>query len=49
MSLTGDGQMTQLMYDETGKYNTPEKISLMQNLGSEIVGFNKAPYTILLQ
>lgn len=38
-----------LMYDETGKYNTPEKISLMQNLGSEIVGFNKAPYTVLLQ
>lgn len=38
-----------LMYDDTGKYDTPQNISFMENLGSEIVGFNKSPYTVILK
>ena len=38
-----------LMYDETGKYDTPQNIAFMESLGSRIVGFNSAPNSITLK
>ncbi len=38
-----------LMYDETGKYDTPQNIAFMENLGCEIISFNSAPNTIELR
>ena len=38
-----------LMYDETGKYDTPQNIALMKNIGSEIVSFNSSPNTIKIE
>ena len=32
-----------LMYDETGKYDTPEKAALMKKNGAQVVSFNSAP------
>lgn len=37
-----------LMFDETGKYDTPQNAALMESLGSEIISFNSAPNTIEL-
>ena len=37
-----------LMQDETGTYKTPEKIALMESLGSEIISFHSAPNTVTL-
>jgi len=38
-----------LMYDTTGKYDTPEHVELMQGMGSEIFSFSAGPNTILLE
>ena len=38
-----------LMYDETGKYDTPQNVAFMETLGSQIVSFNSAPNTITLE
>lgn len=37
-----------LMYDETGRYDTPENIALMESMGSEIRGFNNAPNSLMI-
>ena len=38
-----------LMKDETGKYDTPENVALMESLGSRIYGFSSAPNSIILK
>ena len=35
-----------LMYDETGSYDTPAKIELMESLGAQILSFNSAPNSV---
>ena len=37
-----------LMYDETGKYDTPENAAFMESLNAEIYSFNSAPNHITL-
>lgn len=37
-----------LMYDETGKYDTPQNIAFMKSLNAEIYSFNSAPNYIVL-
>ena len=37
-----------LMYDDSGTYETPEKIELMESLGSEIFGFDTAPNAVTI-
>ena len=38
-----------LMKDETGKYDTPENVALMESMGSRIYGFSSAPNSIILK
>lgn len=38
-----------LMYDTTGKYDTPEHVELMQGMGSEIFSFSQGANSILLE
>lgn len=38
-----------LMYDTTGKYDTPEHVELMQGMGSEIFSFSQGTNSILLE
>lgn len=37
-----------LMYDQTGKYTTPQNTALMESLGCEIKSFNTAPNSVVL-
>ena len=37
-----------LLFDETGKYNTPEKAQLMESLGAQVLSFNSAPNSVKL-
>lgn len=37
-----------LMYDQTGKYTTPQNIALMESIGCEIKSFNTAPNSVIL-
>ena len=38
-----------LMYDETGKYTTPENAKEMESLGSEVVSFHTQPNTVSIE
>lgn len=38
-----------LMYDETGKYDTPENAELMKSMGSTVYSFNSSPNAIYLR
>ena len=38
-----------LMFDETGKYDTPQNAEFMNSIGSEIYSFNTAPNSIVLK
>ena len=38
-----------LLKDETGKYDTPENVALMESMGSRIYGFNSAPNSVYLK
>lgn len=38
-----------LMFDETGKYDTPQNAEFMNSIGSEIYSFNTAPNSIILK
>lgn len=38
-----------LMYDETGKYDTPENVAFMESLNAEIYSFNSVPNSIILK
>ena len=38
-----------LLKDETGKYDTPENVELMESMGSRIYGFNSAPNSVYLK
>lgn len=38
-----------LLKDETGKYDTPENVKLMENMGSKIYSFNSAPNSVYLK
>jgi len=37
------------MYDETGKYTTPENAKEMESLGSEVVSFHTQPNTVSIE
>ena len=38
-----------LLKDETGKYDTPENVKLMEGMGSRIYSFNSAPNSVYLK
>lgn len=38
-----------LLKDETGKYDTPENVKLMEGMGSRIYSFNSAPNSVYLE
>lgn len=38
-----------MMYDITGKYDNLQHISLMENMGSEVLSFNSAPNFVILE
>lgn len=38
-----------LMNDETGKYDTPQKVEFMKEMGCEIVSLNSAPNRVILK
>ena len=40
---------TRTMYDETGKYTTPENAKEMESLGSEVVSFHTQPNTVSIE
>lgn len=38
-----------LMFDETGRYDNPENVKFMEDMGSKTISFNSAPNSIVLK
>lgn len=38
-----------MMQDDTGRYDNPENAALMESLGSQVISFGQAPYTLVLE